>query len=61
MIDYTLDTANSILYVRPGSALAESDFVRLAEAADPFIEETGDLAGQLKTATQWVQNHDDLP
>jgi hypothetical protein len=45
MIDYTLDTTNSILYVRPGSALAESDFVRLAEAVNPFIEESGDLGG----------------
>ena len=45
MIEYTLDTANSILYVRPRSSLEQSDFVQLAKAVDPYIEETGDLAG----------------
>ena len=45
MIDYTLDTAHSILYVRPQSALAAEDFARLASAVDPHIEATGGLAG----------------
>jgi hypothetical protein len=45
MIEHTLDTANSILYVRPKSALEERDFVALAKTVDPYIEETGNLAG----------------
>ena len=45
MIEYNLDTANSILYVRPRSSLEQSDFVQLAKAVDPYIDETGDLAG----------------
>ena len=45
MIEHTLDTAKSILYVRPKSALEQGDFVQLAETVDPHILETGDLAG----------------
>ena len=45
MIDYDLDTAHSILLVRPQSRLDKDDFVRLAKAVDPQIEATGDLAG----------------
>lgn len=45
MIDHHLDTAQSILYVRPTSALAADDFVKLARAVDPHIEATGGLAG----------------
>lgn len=45
MIEHTLDTAHSILYVRPTSSLEKDDFVKLAETADPFIEETGALEG----------------
>src|SRR5262249_30832670 len=45
MIDYTFDAAHSILYVRPRSALAQDDFKKLANAVDPHIEATGDLAG----------------
>jgi hypothetical protein len=45
MIDFDLDTAHSILYVRPRSALAADDFARLARAVDPQIEASGDLAG----------------
>jgi hypothetical protein len=45
MIEHTLDTANAILYVRPMSTLEKSDFVQLAQAVDPFIEESGGLAG----------------
>ena len=45
MIDYDLDTARSILLVRPESRLDKDDFVELAKAVDPQIEATGDLAG----------------
>ena len=45
MIEHTLDTAHSILYVRPKSSLEEDDFVQLAKTVDPYIEENGDLAG----------------
>lgn len=45
MIDYNLDTAHSILYLRPASALAKEDFETLARVVDPHIEATGDLAG----------------
>jgi len=45
MIEYNLDTASSILYVRPKSALAPEDFLQLAKTVDPYIEKTGDLAG----------------
>jgi hypothetical protein len=45
MIEHNLDTANSILYVRPKSVLAQADFEELAKTVDPFIGETGSLAG----------------
>ena len=45
MIEHTLDTTHSILYVRPKSSLEQSDFVDLARTIDPYITETGDLAG----------------
>jgi hypothetical protein len=45
MIEHTLDTVNSVLYVRPKSSLAESDFAALARTIDPYITETGGLAG----------------
>jgi len=45
MIEHTLDTAHSILYVRPKSALEHDDFVQLAKTVDPYIGETGELAG----------------
>src|SRR5687767_11574998 len=45
MIEFHLDEAESILFVRPKSSLAEDDFRRLASAADPHIEATGGLAG----------------
>lgn len=45
MIEHTLDTAHSILYVRPKSSLEQSDFVDIARTIDPYITETGDLAG----------------
>jgi stage II sporulation SpoAA-like protein len=45
VIEYRLDAAHSILYVRPKAALEESDFVKLAREVDPHIEATGALAG----------------
>ena len=45
MIEHTLDSAHSILYVRPKSRLEEDDFIRLAKTVDRHIEENGDLAG----------------
>jgi hypothetical protein len=45
MIEHTLDTVNSILYLRPKSALEQGDFELLAKTVDPYISQTGDLAG----------------
>lgn len=45
MLEYELDAKNSILHVRPKSALTADDFAALASAVDPHIEATGDLAG----------------
>ena len=53
MIEFDLDTAHSILLVRPQSALDTADFVELAEAVDPLIETTGDLAGIIINAPKF--------
>ena len=45
MIEHSLDTAHSILYLRPKSALEQVDFVQLAKTVDPYIQETGSLSG----------------
>jgi hypothetical protein len=45
MIDYTLDTARSILLIRPKEALTQEDFAQLTKSVDPHIEKTGGLAG----------------
>jgi hypothetical protein len=45
MIAHTLDTRHSILHVQPQSSLEQADFEQLAKAVDPYIAETGDLAG----------------
>lgn len=45
MIEYTLDTERSILYMRPKSAFTADDFVTIAKEVDPHIEATGGLAG----------------
>ena len=50
MVEHSLDTANSILYVRPKSALDKGDFDQLAKTVDPYIEKTGDLAGVIVEA-----------
>ena len=53
MIEFDLDTAHSILLVRPQSALDTTDFVELAKAVDPLIETTGDLAGLIISAPKF--------
>jgi len=53
MIDYTLDAANSILYLRPKSSLEKDDFARLAKAVDPHIEKGGGLAGIILEAARF--------
>jgi SpoIIAA-like len=50
MLEYEFDSANSILLVKPESALEKNDFVQLAQAVDPQIEESGDLAGLIISA-----------
>ena len=51
MIEHTLDTAHSILYVRPKSRLEQADFAQLATVVDAHIEEKGDLAGLIIEVT----------
>ena len=45
MIDHTLDTVHGILLVQVKNSLREGDFVELAKTVDPYIEQTGHLAG----------------
>ncbi|HTO55299.1 MAG TPA: STAS/SEC14 domain-containing protein [Myxococcota bacterium] len=45
MLEHTLDPAQSILYLRPKSALRKEDFEALARDVDPYLEQHGDLAG----------------
>jgi hypothetical protein len=45
MIEYSMDTANAILHIRPKSSLEKADFEKLAKEIDPFISGTRDLAG----------------
>lgn len=45
MIEHSLDTAHSVLYVRPTSSLEKTDFLQLGETVDPFIEKNGALEG----------------
>ena len=53
MLDYTLDTTRSILHLRPGAALTQEDFARLAKSVDPQIEKTGGLAGIIVDAAKF--------
>ena len=53
MIEYDLDTENSIVIVRPKSALEQADFTKLANAVDPHIEAGGDLAGVIIEAPRF--------
>ena len=45
MIESSLDKANSILHVRPEAALEKTDFEKLAEKVDAYIEASGGLRG----------------
>jgi len=45
MIAHTLDREHSILHIRPQGALEKADFEELATVVDPFIAESGGLAG----------------
>jgi hypothetical protein len=45
MIKSHLDTAQSILYISPESALEQADFRKLADKVDPYIEASGGLRG----------------
>src|SRR5262245_41939424 len=46
MLEYRLDEAQAILYLRPKSALSAEDFAALGRTVDPFLEKTGGaLAG----------------
>jgi hypothetical protein len=53
MIEFDLDTAHSILEVRPQSALDANDFTELAKAVDPLIETNGDIAGLIINAPKF--------
>ncbi|WP_156297332.1 STAS/SEC14 domain-containing protein [Mycobacterium paragordonae] len=53
MITYELDAAQSVLLVRPESALDKSDFAALAEVVDPHIEANGDLNGLIISAAKF--------
>jgi hypothetical protein len=47
MIEYSIDTAHSILYVRPTTTLDRDDFANLTKTVDSYVETAGDLAGML--------------
>jgi hypothetical protein len=50
MIEHNLDTARSILFLRPTAALERGDFLELAKTVDPFIQKTGGLSGLIVDA-----------
>lgn len=47
MIEHTLDTDNSILYVKPDDELDRKDFEQLAHTVDPYLRQHGNLAGMI--------------
>ncbi|KQH78547.1 hypothetical protein AO501_25950 [Mycobacterium gordonae] len=53
MITYELDAAQSVLLVKPESALDKSDFAALAKVVDPHIEANGDLNGLIISAAKF--------
>jgi hypothetical protein len=53
MIEHSLDTAQSILYIRPKGSLEKGDFEQLAKTADPHIEKSGGLAGIILEAAKF--------
>ena len=50
MIESDLDTTHSILYVRPKGALEQTDFIKLSEKVDAYIETGGGLRGLIVDA-----------
>jgi len=53
MIEHTLDTKHSILYLRLKTALEQDDFVQIAKTVDPYIEKSGELAGLIIDAPRF--------
>ena len=53
MIESDLDAENSILHIRPTSALEQADFVKLAGKVDPYIESFGGLRGLIVEASSF--------
>ena len=50
MIEHDFDRTHAILHVKPHGSLEKADFEALAREVDPFISETGDLAGLIVEA-----------
>jgi hypothetical protein len=53
MLEHSLEAAQSILTLRPKTALTQADFTELARTVDPFIEAHGMLAGILIEAASF--------
>ena len=53
MITHTLDKEHSILHLRPEGALEKTDFEGLAKVVDPYIKESGGLAGLIVEAPKF--------
>lgn len=53
MIEHTLDTSNSILYIKPTDELEKEDFIQLAHIVDPYIQQHGSLAGLIIDAPEF--------
>ena len=47
MIECNLDKTHAILHVKPDAAFEQSDFQKMAEEVDPFLEAHGELRGLL--------------
>jgi hypothetical protein len=45
MIDYTLNQNTAILHIHPKGPLSTADFEQLTAEVDPYIEQSGGLAG----------------
>lgn len=58
MIAYELDKEKKVLIIRPGGPLSEEDFTSIADAIDPFIEQSGALAGLIIQAEEFPGWHD---
>ena len=57
MLDYTLDTANAILHIRPKSWLEQVDFEQLAQPSTRLSPERGDLAGLIIETPAFLAGH----